>query len=548
MLPYTLPSDFGLVLTTGQLNLAETPLKYHRPLPPNGLAQLGGCVEDAVSDGRWSEAFDQLARTGRPTGYRPSGQVMAIDNMRDSFYGEYSDERFIARIEAFATRFAPDRLFIGFYALSDMMLKLPAMLRLCRTHFPYATLMVGGPHATFFPHDFYIDRDGRSGPLVDYVVRNEGERAIIGILAGDLTTEESLRAHATKYELDPDKCDYSDPNLRVIDGGQFGRERSDDSYGPHVLDQLPAPAYFLFARGNGSLPYEPDRRYGLEAPAASANTSRGCPHKCVFCVIPKLVPGYRTHSPERMLAIARLLRIDHGVQSLFFREDNFLYSGGMIAGDRWDDVQEFAERASAELPGMRYAIEARADNLLMDAGGGRSRLDVLAAAGFSGIYVGVESGTDQVLKQYGKGATVATMAAAIRGCQERGIAVVATACYSDPDLHLRSRYALIRPDDTQYRMDIIRERERVLAQTRAFMDAHDIPLERREEYVLLGIPVSTTYNLLDRERHEFPQLVEYVDPATRYIFPKGFQWWAARAYGSGHRVRAYFGYDTLAGV
>src|SRR3954471_10149909 len=64
-----------------------------------------------------------------------------------------------------------------------------------------------------------------------------------------------------------------------------------------------------------------------------------------------------------------------------------------------------------------------------------------------------------------------------------------------------------------------RQGERVLLETRGFMDANSIPLERREEYALVGIPVSTFYRLLDRERQSHPSLVEGVDPGSRYIYP-----------------------------
>ena len=545
MIGRRLDTDFALVLSTGPLNMAETPLQYHRPLPPIGILQLAAVVEDATTGGAWSEHVDRVLRQARRKRYQASARVVVIDNMRTSFHGDYSDTEFLEQIEAVATSVASDRLFIGFYVLSDMMPSVRRILCRVRYRFPFARILAGGPHATFFPQDFYLDAKRRRGPLVDFVVRNEGERAILGILSGDFDDEAALRRNGPAYGIDPSRCNYEDPDLRVIDGGQFGSDNLDGGFGRHVLDALPAPAYFLLEDADGRLPYEPDRRYRLQAPAANLNSSRGCPHKCTFCTIPKLAPGYRTHSPKRMLDLAHLLHLQHDVSSIFFREDNFIYGGGTIEGDRWEDVREFADRSRSKLPNMRYAIEARADNLVMDAddGSARRRIDVLAEAGFRGIYVGVESGSPQMLKLYGKGESVETLSAALHACREKGVAVVATACYSDPDLLLRSRYPLIEQQESSYIREIVHERERILEATRSFFQRHRIPPERCEEYVLVGIPISTTYSILERERMDYPQLVEYFDPVTRYLYPKGFQWWAARVYGSQSRVRSYYGYS-----
>lgn len=44
-----------LFLTNPPLNMAETPLQYHRPLVPMGIALLGAIVEDSLTGGAYSE-------------------------------------------------------------------------------------------------------------------------------------------------------------------------------------------------------------------------------------------------------------------------------------------------------------------------------------------------------------------------------------------------------------------------------------------------------------------------------------------------------------
>lgn len=526
-------------LTNPPLNMAETPLQYHRPLVPLGLAYLGAALEDEFSGGAWSQYVADRLRGSAPRGYHSSGSVAAQDNMLLSFYGRYSYDLLRDRISAFAEAGKTDQLYIGMSVLSDGMHAARTILRRLRTDFPFAEIMVGGPHATFFPNDFYWSPQERRGPLADYVVKNEGELAILGIVKGALRDRSQILSNGPRYGVEPSKCELSD-DYRIIDGGQYvgsGGGRG------HVLDSLPPPAYFLFENDAGDLPYEPDKRYGLQAPAGNINSSRGCPHKCTFCTIPMLAPGYRTLSPKRIVEVMRFLFLEYDVRSIFFREDNFMYEGGTVEGTRWNDIEELCAELKSSLPKMQWAIEARADNLLQSTSSGGSRLAVLSGAGLTGIYVGVESGSDEMLKLYVKGETVDTMSEAIRSCESRGIAVVATACYSDPDIFLRRRYPLIDLASNSYLYGLIAQRERILRDTRSFMDKHKIPPERREEYAMVGIPVSAIYRVLDRDRSTFPALVEHYDPISRYIYPKGFRWWAEHVYELKRRVRPLVSYE-----
>ncbi|MEQ1935453.1 MAG: radical SAM protein, partial [Fimbriimonadaceae bacterium] len=439
-------------LTTPPLNMAETPLQYHRPLAPLGIAYLGAMLEDRYSGGAWSQYVEKRVQGKVAHPYASCGVVRALDNMRLSFYGQYSYERLRSQIADHATGAKEDELFIGLSVLSDGMHDARRMLIKLRREFPRAKIVVGGPHATFFPDDFYSVPERREGPLADFVVRNEGELAILGIVEGKFDTPADLERNAHRYGINPHACTYHD-DYRVIDGGQYAAPAA--GFGAHVLDALPPPAYFLFEDESGSLPYEPDRRYGLQAPAANINSSRGCPHKCTFCTIPMLVPGYRTLSAQRILQLMEFLSVQYGVQSIFFREDNFIYEGGTIAGSRWNDVEDFCKELKKRLPDMKWAIEARADNLVQPTPSGPSRIAHLADAGLTGIYVGVESASDAMLKLYVKGSTVNTMSEAIQACGSHNVAVVTTVCYGDPDIFLRRDYPLIDDADDHYKFNLI---------------------------------------------------------------------------------------------
>lgn len=521
--------------------MAETPLQYHRPLIPMGLAYLGSMIEEEYTGGGWEDYVQTRLEKEGVGRYKSSGVVAAQDNMFLSFYNRFDQEQLLLRMEEFSKDCPPDRFYIGLSVLSDGMRTARKLLKAFRLHFPLAKIMVGGPHATFFPYDFFEFPDHRENPLADYVVTNEGEHAILAIINEQLATEEGFKRNYEKFGLNPGQSDYSIPNYRVIDGGQFKGDLEKANL--HVLDELPPPAYFLFEDENGILPYEPDKRYGLEAPAANINSSRGCPHKCTFCTIPKLAPGYRSLSPTRMADLVQFLNINYRVQSIFFREDNFMYSGGTIKGDRWEDIQTFCEELLDRRLKIKWAIEARADNILQQTRSGKQRIDLLQESGLTGVYIGVESGEDLMLKLYAKGTSVDEMSEGIKVCHNRNVTVVATSIYSDPDLLLKRNYPNIDLNSHEYRSHIIKQRERILESTRQFMDANNIPLPLREEYAMVGIPISTIYNMLLKEKENHSFLVEYYDDQTRYLYPKGFQWWSTKIYQAKNRVRSYFGYN-----
>jgi hypothetical protein len=115
--------------------------------------------------------------------------------------------------------------------------------------------------------------------------------------------------------------------------------------------------------------------------------------------------------------------------------------------------------------------------------------------------------------------------------------------YADSDIFRRSLFPLVSLGESNYEADSIAHREKILAETRRFMDMHNISSARREEYALVGIPISAIYNVLDSARIAYPHLVEYYDSDSRYIYPKGFRWWATKIYELKRLVRPFVSFD-----
>lgn len=145
-------------------------------------------------------------------------------------------------------------------------------------------------------------------------------------------------------------------------------------------------------------------------------TSRGCPHRCVFCS-PTLRQSYgqrfRAHSAERVVDDMARLHRDYGVTSLYLLDDAF-----SLRRQRVLDICALLMRRNIRL---HWAIQTRADDLDPEL------LAALHQAGCHGVKIGYESGVDRILKQLRKGTNRELLLRTARDIREAGLSL--TACY-----------------------------------------------------------------------------------------------------------------------
>ncbi|GAB4257093.1 MAG: hopanoid biosynthesis associated radical SAM protein HpnJ [Deferrisomatales bacterium] len=172
------------------------------------------------------------------------------------------------------------------------------------------------------------------------------------------------------------------------------------------LDALPLPAYDLL---DLSRFYESVfKRF----PAATMITSRGCPHRCVFCSFPQTIYSrrHRASSPERVLAEVGHLVRDHGVREIRFDDDCFEVDRGRVLR-----ICELLEREKLDLI---WSAQCRPGNVDPELARAMKR------AGCHFVLYGVESGDDAVLKKMRKGTTVEAIRRGVRAAREAGIDVL----------------------------------------------------------------------------------------------------------------------------
>jgi radical SAM superfamily enzyme YgiQ (UPF0313 family) len=207
-----------------------------------------------------------------------------------------------------------------------------------------SVLAVGGPHAALHPDQF--------PEYVDYVVKGEGEPIILKLLNKEIKE-------------------------RII---QVPRMKD--------LDDIPFLPWDEFVKYNYCFNSSFDNTY----PTYTMNTSRGCPFSCSFCHV-KDIWGRKIigMSSTRIIEEIKYLIKNHNAKGIYFREDLFTYSKKRVVA--------FCEELNRQNIKIKWYCETRVD-LEEDI------IKLMSESGCSGLYVGVESGSQKMLNVFNKNITV----------------------------------------------------------------------------------------------------------------------------------------------
>ncbi|GAB6038228.1 radical SAM protein [Fundidesulfovibrio butyratiphilus] len=171
------------------------------------------------------------------------------------------------------------------------------------------------------------------------------------------------------------------------------------------LADLPWPAYRHF----------PMTRYkdyfcGISGLMVNMVASRGCPHRCSFCLWPEVMYGghaYRVRDPRDVADEMAHLVATYGFKTVYFDDDTF------NIGKR--RVLALAEEIRLRGIEADLAVMARADS--MDG----EMLDALRAAGLVAVKYGVESASPDILARCGKGLDLEAAKRTIRHTRSLGV-------------------------------------------------------------------------------------------------------------------------------
>jgi anaerobic magnesium-protoporphyrin IX monomethyl ester cyclase len=244
-----------------------------------------------------------------------------------------------------------------------------------KERYPAIPIVWGGNFPGLYP------RPVLNAPYVDYVVRGQGEQTLNELL-------EVIDGHR-------DPSTVAGLSFRGENGPAIGRERP--WLGPN---ELPPPPYHRIDVADYLHPTMLGRRTGVY------QASIGCPYSCSFCgVISVFGSKEKQQSPERTVEHLSFLTRTYGMDGLHFYDNNFFMTEAHAV--------EIAERMKPL--GLRWWCEARIDAVLRFSD---RTWKLLRESGWTMVFFGAESGSNEVLKKMNKRLTVEeTMEAAARSRQ-----------------------------------------------------------------------------------------------------------------------------------
>jgi len=241
------------------------------------------------------------------------------------------------------------------------------------------TVVLGGPHATFLPRETL-----KECKYVDIIVRGEGEE----------TTKELVETIEKGKDLDKVK-------------GITFRKRNE------IIDVEPRP----FINNIDDIPF-PSRdllsmhRYNVNGVKyTTMMTSRGCPYQCSFCSSSRLFGGYwRGRSPENVLEEMKSICEEYDIRNVGFMDDTFTLD------------QKRAERICDGIIKQGWDISwgasSRVDTL------SKKLVEKMKRAGCWILFLGIESGTREILDAVRKRITIEQVKKAVKIVKDAEIQVL----------------------------------------------------------------------------------------------------------------------------
>lgn len=245
-----------------------------------------------------------------------------------------------------------------------------------------AMVIVGGTHATF------AARELAANPYIDIVVLHEGEVAF----------QEILRYLEGNGNLSNIKGILFQHNGDLVETPR--REPLED------LDQIPFPARHLI----------PDHTIYNRKHILS---SRGCVYRCIYCASSAMNQyRWRPRSPENVLEEIEIMA-SHYSKTFYFADDNFPV-------DR-ERIIVICKKIMENGLQVSWACLSRIE-FIDDSG----LLKIMAQSGCKEIFIGAESGSDEVLKKMKRNYTAEDVKRVVKLCNRTGISTTASFIIGNP--------------------------------------------------------------------------------------------------------------------
>lgn len=168
--------------------------------------------------------------------------------------------------------------------------------------------------------------------------------------------------------------------------------------------------------------------------------SRGCYNHCSFCYLTPFYQGqrrWRGRTPQNIVSEIGQVLEETGSSSFYFADANF-FGPGEKGQER---ARELARILRGEGLSIRFGLECRANDVQEET------LAQLQEAGLTHLFVGIESGSDEVLGLIEKNTTASINEEAVRTAQRLGLKLSTGFIMFEPDArlgHIRESFEFLK--------------------------------------------------------------------------------------------------------
>jgi radical SAM superfamily enzyme YgiQ (UPF0313 family) len=233
-------------------------------------------------------------------------------------------------------------------------------------------VVVGGPHPTLDPQGTILNDD-----TIDFAIRGEGEHTFLELIQGK--NKETILGLSYKKE----NIVIHNPDRPFIEN----------------LDLLPFP--------NRASIINADKH-----DMSSLITGRGCPFSCFYCASPRLWKGQvRFRSIDNVIQELIAMRDLIGQQIVYFVDDTFSLNKNR--------TKELCRRMIEEKIDIKWRCDTRVDAVDAEV------IEFMRNAGCVRVKIGVESGSERILRMIKKGITKKQIRRTVELFKVRDISVTA---------------------------------------------------------------------------------------------------------------------------
>lgn len=248
--------------------------------------------------------------------------------------------------------------------------------RLVRRHLPRAFVVAGGHH--IYTTLMYMDEARQRQYLLTSTLD-----ALVNDIQGEQTLLDLIRAWPAQLS--------QVPNLiwKDADGGVFLNERR--------VEENDINSTLLEFRD-----VEPDSIIHMR-------TARSCAFKCAFCSYPTIAGKLALMELEHALMTIRRAK-DAGVNAIIFADDTF-----NVPQERFERLLDMMIAAGLKMPWYSFLRAQFVTGPLVEK---------MRRSGCQGVFLGIESGSDRILRNMKKGSATKYYGPGIRWLKEQGIITV----------------------------------------------------------------------------------------------------------------------------